>query len=76
MEGNTSEAFYVVMGIKEDKTGEVLGIFNRPSESATGWGEMLQSLQERGVKKVGLLVADGIRYLEDALGRYFPETDL
>lgn len=71
-----SEAFYVVMGIKEDKTREVLGIFNRPSESATGWGEMLQSLQERGVKKVGLLVADGIRYLEDALGRYFPETDL
>ena len=71
-----SEAFYVVMGIKEDKTREVLGIFNRPSESATGWGEMFEALQTRGVKGIGLLVADGIRYLEDALARYYPETPL
>jgi putative transposase len=71
-----SEAFYVVMGIKEDKSREVLGIFNRPKESATGWGEMFQALQERGVHKIGLLVADGIRFLEDALGRYFPNTPL
>jgi transposase-like protein len=71
-----SEAFYVMMGIKEDKTREVLGIFNRPRESATGWEEMFQALQERGVHKIGLLVADGIRFLEDALGRYFPNTPL
>ena len=32
-----NEAFYVVMGVKEDKTRDVLGIFNRPTESATGW---------------------------------------
>lgn len=71
-----SEAFYVVMGIKEDKTREVLGIFNRPSESATGWGEMFEALQARGVIKIGLLVADGIRYLEDALARHYPDTPL
>jgi putative transposase len=71
-----TEAFYIVMGIKEDKTREVMGIFNRPSESATGWGEMFQALQDRGVNKIGLLVADGIRFLEDALGRYYPDTPL
>lgn len=71
-----SEAFYVVMGIKEDKTREVLGILNRPNESSTGWGEMFQSMRERGVQKIGLLVADGIRYLEDALDRCFPDTSL
>ena len=71
-----NEAFYVVMAVKEDKTREVLGIFNRPSESITGWGEMFMSLQKRGVERIGLLVADGLRYLEDSLARIFPGTPL
>jgi putative transposase len=71
-----SEAFYVVMGVKEEKTREVLGVFNRPSESATGWGEMFRALQDRGVKDIGLLVADGLKYLEDALASAFPNTPL
>ena len=71
-----SEAFYVVMGVKEDKSREVLGIFNRPSESATGWREMFTALEHRGVKGIGLLVADGIRYLEDSLTEVFPGTPL
>ena len=71
-----NEAFYVVMGVKEDKTREVLGIFNRPSESATGWGEMFTILKERGINKIGLLVADGLRYLEESLSRAFPGTPL
>ncbi len=32
-----TEAFYVVLAVKEDKTGKVLGIFNKPAESALGW---------------------------------------
>ena len=71
-----NEAFYVVMGVKEDKSREVLGIFNRPSESATGWREMFTALEHRGVKGIGLLVADGIRYLEDSLTEVFPGTPL
>lgn len=71
-----NEAFYVVMAVKEDKTREVLGIFNRPSESITGWGEMFMDLQQRGVQRIGLLVADGLRYLEDSLSRVFPGTPL
>lgn len=71
-----NEAFYVVMAVKEDKTREVLGIFNRPSESITGWGEMFAALQERGVERIGLVVADGLRYLEDSLSRVFPGTPL
>ncbi len=71
-----SEAFYVVMAVKEDKTREVLGIFNRPSESATGWNQMFHALRERGLKSIGLMVADGLRSLEDALGEAFPGTAL
>jgi len=71
-----NEAFYVVMAVKEDKTREVLGIFNRPSESSTGWEDIFQALKERGVKGIGLTVADGLRYLEDALAEIFPGCDL
>ena len=71
-----NEAFYVVMGVKEDKTRDVLGIFNRPTESATGWKEMFLALQERGVINIGLLVADGLKYLEDALAAVFPNTPI
>lgn len=71
-----TEAFYVVMAVKEDKTREVLGIFNRPSESATGWEDMFRTLQARGIKDIGLMVADGIKALEDSLARVFPGTPL
>lgn len=71
-----SEAFYVVMAVKEDKTREVLGIFNRPSESATGWNQMFQALRERSLRSIGLVVADGLKSLEDALGETFPGTSL
>ena len=47
-----TEAFYVVLAVKEDKTREVLGIFNKPTESALGWGEMLNDLQGRGVCRI------------------------
>ncbi len=56
------------MAVKEDKTREVVGIFNRPCESATGWEEMFQVLRKRGVKKIGLMVADGLKYLEKING--------
>ena len=55
-----TEAFYVVLAVKEDKTREVLGIFNKPTESALGWGEMLNELRERGVCRIGLICADGL----------------
>lgn len=50
-----TEAFYVILVVKEDKTREVLGIYSKPTESATCWGEMLNDLYERGVGKVGLI---------------------
>ncbi|HNT93362.1 MAG TPA: transposase [Bacteroidales bacterium] len=71
-----NEAFYVVLGVKEDKSREVLGIFNRPSESVTGWRDMFMSLEHRGVMSIGLLVADGIKHLEDSLTEVFSGTPL
>lgn len=70
------EAFYVVMAVTEEGRREVLGIFNMPVESATGWGEIFDRLKDRGMERVGLMVADGIRGLDTVIGEKFPATPL
>ena len=72
----SAEAFYVIMAVKEDKTREVLGIYNNPEESASGWGEMLKKIKGRGVEKIGLIVADGLKGLDTAVGGPFPNVPL
>ena len=54
----------------------MLGIFNKPTESALGWGEMLTELHERGVRKIGLVCADGLKGLEDVISTIFPGAPL
>ena len=71
-----TEAFYVELAVREDERREVLGIFNKPTESALGWGEMLTELQERGVRKIGLVCADGLKGLEVVISAVFPGTPL
>lgn len=66
----------MVLAVREDKRREVLGIFNKPTESALGWGEMLAELQERGVRKIGLVCADGLKGLEDVISAVFSGTPL
>lgn len=71
-----SEAFYVILGVTPQRRREVLGIAHFPSESATGWGLQLAELRRRGVKKIGLMVADGIPGLEQALSEQYSGTPL
>ena len=54
----------VALAVTEEGTREVLGIFNMPIESAAGWKEIFGKLQERGVQRIGLLVADGIKGMD------------
>lgn len=69
-----NEAFYIVLGLKEDQTREVLGIYNFPTESSSGWEEVLKRLQERGVKHVGLFVSDDLKGLDEAISRSFKSS--
>lgn len=71
-----SEAFYVALAVTEEGTREVIYIGNMPVESATGWGEIFEALKERGLKRVGLMVADGIKGLDGVIGEKFPGTPL
>ena len=71
-----SEAFYVALAVTDEGRREVLGIYNIPTESATGWGGIFDDLKERGVERVGLMVADGIKGLDTVVGEKFPSTPL
>jgi len=70
----SKEAYFTILGVKSDRTREVLAIVNFPTESASGWEEMLRGLQKRGVKNIGLIVADGLSGLESAAARVFGGT--
>ncbi len=63
----SSEAFYVIMGVKEDYTREVIAIVNIPSESASGWKEVLENLKKRGLQKIGLVVSDNLPGLDSVV---------
>src|SRR5690625_2601555 len=56
----SKEAFYVVLGVKEDQTRQVLAISDQPTESATGWEMLFEGLKQRGLSSIGLIVADEI----------------
>lgn len=70
----TKEAYYTVLGVKQDRTREVLAIINMPTESATGWKEVFVDLRNRGLQKLGLVVSDGLNGIEDALASIYSGT--
>lgn len=69
-----TEAFYVLLGLKEDYTREVLGIINIPQESASGWQEVLEKIRSRGVEQVGLFVFDDLTGLDTVIGKVFASS--
>ncbi len=40
------EAFYIVMGLRDDLRREVLGVYNNPTESAEFWREVLLDMKK------------------------------
>ena len=66
------EAFYVALGVLPDGRRGVLGIGSRPTEGAGGWARMLEGLRARGLGEVGVVVADGLKGLGDAVAATLP----
>ena len=70
----SSEAFYILLGVKQDYTREVLGIVNIPSESASGWQEVLIDIKQRGVEKIGLIISDNLTGLDKVIPLVYRNT--
>ena len=72
------EPIYIVYAIRRDGTREILGfwIFGSEGESSKLWEEILRELKERGLKKVGLFVTDGLKGIKEAVFKVFPDAKL
>jgi len=67
-------ALLVVMGADVDGRKRLLTLIAGQRESDEQWLEVLRDLKARGVKWIGLSVADGIAGFWSALGKAFPAT--
>ncbi len=68
------ETFYAVLAVKEDYRREVIALYNSPTESASGWEEVLKKIKERGVQKIDLVVANGLTGLKDKVLAQYPKA--
>ena len=71
IESVSKEAYFTILGVKPDRTREILAIVNFPQESATAWTEVFKNLQSRGVKTIDLVISDALSGIEEAIAKAF-----
>jgi transposase-like protein len=71
----SKEAVYLMYGLKDDNTRELLLLEVNPTEGSSVWGEYFAKLKARGVCQIDLIVADGLVGFSEAARRHFPEAD-
>ena len=68
------EAVHIIYGVREDNKRELLALAVYASESKETWSECLKGLKKHGVQNIDLVVADGLKGLEDEVHKHFPGT--
>jgi len=71
----SKEAVHIMYGVKQNNTRELLSLEVNPTEGSTNWGIYFDKLKKKGVKHIDLLVADGLKNLENAVKKSFPNTN-
>lgn len=69
-----NECFYIILGLKEDYTREIISIVNFPTESAQGWRLIFEEIKDRGVRSIGIVVSDGLSGMASAIAEKFSGT--
>jgi transposase-like protein len=67
-------AVLVVVGLNRHGEKEILSLVEGYRESADSWRDVLRDLRRRGVKWIGLMIADGSLGLWNALRDIYPHT--
>ena len=66
-----SKALLIVTGIHEDGYREVLGAKVEDNEDEPGWERLFDELKARGLKGVKLVISDGHKGIQKAVGKSF-----
>lgn len=75
-ESVSKEAYYTILGVRPDRTREVLAIVNFPTESSMGWKSIFEQIKSRGVERIDLFVSDGLNGVESAIAEYFSDAQV
>ena len=67
----SKECFYIILGVKEDRSREIVAIVNHPTESATAWVDIFKGIKLRGVETVGLIISDNLTGIENSIAKEF-----
>ncbi len=67
-------ALLVVVGANRRGEKELLALEEGYRESTESWRDLFRQLKRRGVRWVGMVIADGVRSVEKALRDVFPRT--
>lgn len=71
-----SKAVYVIIGLNDQGTKEVLGLYISESEGARFWLQILTHLQNRGVKDIFIACIDNLKGFAEAIASVYPQTEV
>jgi putative transposase len=70
----SNKAVYLALGILEDGSREVLGLWVEQTEGAKFWLKVFTDLKTRGCQDILIAVVDGLKGLPQAINAAFPKT--
>lgn len=70
----TQEAILIILGLNQDNKREVLYFDVCGNESSLNYEEIFLRLKDQGLRKIDLIVGDGLRGLPQAIMRIYPKT--
>lgn len=71
-----NKAVYLALGVRDDGTRDILGLWIESTEGAKFWMKVFNDLKARGVEDILIAVTDGLKGLPEALEAVFPLTTL
>jgi putative transposase len=69
-----NRAVFVAIGVSQDGTKEVLGLWTSANEGAKFWLQILTEIRQRGVKDIVIACVDGLRGFPEAIETVFPKA--
>jgi len=71
-----NKAVYVALGVRQDGTKDVLGLWIEQTEGAKFWLRVMNELKDRGVQDILIAVVDGLKGFPEAIAAVFPQTQV
>jgi len=69
-----NRAVFVAIGVTQEGSKEVLGLWTSATEGAKMWLQILTEIRQRGVKDIVIACVDGLKGFPEAIEAAFPKT--